>query len=253
MTASLPIGWADINPEKLVSAEWNYKKQDAQLMKKLVSNIKNNGQVESIIIRELDDGLYEVVNGNHRLEAFTTLGYNKVHCYNLGKISLEKAKQIAISTNETRFATDRSKLDSLLMDILSSEEGTADTLSFLPFKQQELDSVMEMLSDVSLDISVDDAYLFDESQDVDKTYETENYTPSVSQYNLSLYTEESFTLEEIRVVFHALGIQKNVGKITFSMDDLLRVLKAHQDYNPEQSVSTESVENSEKLDETINV
>ena len=57
-------GFIDIEVSKLIKAEWNYKKENEELSKKLLANFKEYGQVENIQVRKLGDK-YEVVNGNH--------------------------------------------------------------------------------------------------------------------------------------------------------------------------------------------
>ena len=96
-------GWTDIQISKLVKANWNYKEENEKQTDKLLNNFKRNGQIENILIRELDTGFYEVVNGNHRLDVMKILKLKKAHAYNFGKISLAEAQRIAIETNETKF------------------------------------------------------------------------------------------------------------------------------------------------------
>ncbi|GAB1371190.1 hypothetical protein MASR1M45_12520 [Candidatus Kapaibacterium sp.] len=55
--------------EILIKASWNYKEEDEFTTNKLVNNMKKNGQIENIHVRKLQTGYYEVVNGNHRLDA----------------------------------------------------------------------------------------------------------------------------------------------------------------------------------------
>lgn len=142
--AGLKKGFIDLPVDKLVSADWNYKKDDEAKQEKLVNNIKRNGQVENIIVRQLETGFYEVINGNHRLKAFKGIGCESVHVYNTGKISDAKARRLAIETNETRFETDTIKLAELIKEISEefpalAEEGT------MPFSAEEMQNMTEML------------------------------------------------------------------------------------------------------------
>lgn len=118
--------------EKMALAAWNYKENDDELMLKLQNNLKLNGQVENIIVRELDTGFYEVVNGNHRLMAMQKIGASSVVVYNLGKVSREEAIRVAIETNETKFQTDHFKMATLISEMKQkfSEEDLAGTLPF---------------------------------------------------------------------------------------------------------------------------
>lgn len=129
--------------EQLSLADWNYKKfNDRKLQEKLVKNIKKNGQIENLIIREMGVGKYEVVNGNHRLLALKEIGTKEVACYNLGAVSLAQAKRIAVETNETKFGTDKKKLAEIVGDIVDAFDDFEDTT---PFDDKEMDTLANML------------------------------------------------------------------------------------------------------------
>ena len=107
-------------------------------MEKLKKNLIRNGQIENIIVRNAKaKGYYEVVNGNHRLKALVDIGVKKIVCYNLGKISQAHAERIAIETNETKFAADKTKLGELLAHISESFK-SEDLLETLPFSEDEM-------------------------------------------------------------------------------------------------------------------
>ncbi len=115
----------------IIKAPWNYKEDDEEKMLSLIENIKEDGQLENVIVRELGEGeykvvngvetgtgLYEMVNGNHRHDGFSRCEYRSILCYNLGGVSLEKAKLIAVKTNETKFGTNTLLLARVVGDIL---------------------------------------------------------------------------------------------------------------------------------------
>lgn len=122
--------------DKLVLADWNYKDDDESLMQLLINNIKKNGLIENILVRELGDK-YEVVNGNHRVEALRRLKHKKVMCFNLGNISLVEAKRISIETNETEFEADKEKYNTMLSEVLD-EFGRDDLEETLFIASQEI-------------------------------------------------------------------------------------------------------------------
>lgn len=134
-------GFCSIPIEKLVKAGWNYKVDNQELSEKLENNIKRNGQIENVIIRELDTGFFEVVNGNHRLDVLSRLGFQEVYCYNLGNITESQAKRIAVETNETKFT---GKIDELaaIMKELSVEFDDIDLT--MPFSQEEMDEMLNV-------------------------------------------------------------------------------------------------------------
>ncbi len=113
--------------------------EDAELQAKLEENIKRNGQLETVLVRSLGDGLYEVINGNHRLSAFQNAGIQKVMCYVVDGLSVEKAKRLAIELNETRFKADPKKMAELMAGLLLeySAEDLGDTM---PFSKAQLES-----------------------------------------------------------------------------------------------------------------
>jgi hypothetical protein len=157
--ARLKKGFGVADVDQLVEADWNYKRDmddpDVQkLMKKLEANIKSNGQIENLIVRELDTGFYEVVNGNHRLLVMRALKKKQVQVFNLGKVSEAKAQRIAVETNETKFEADPLKLGRLLKDLSVDEEVTK-LLVTMPYSSQQFDDLVK-LSD--FDWSTDSKY-----------------------------------------------------------------------------------------------
>jgi hypothetical protein len=129
--------------EKLCKAEWNYKHENDFLTEKLQANFERNGQMENILVRELEDGTYEVVNGNHRYDVLQKLGVSQVVAYDLGKISKEEAMRIAIETNETKFQVDQIKLGEVIAEV--AKEFTQDDLvTSLPFSPQEIENFVNI-------------------------------------------------------------------------------------------------------------
>lgn len=124
---------------QLVKADWNYKEDDDEKKEKLKNNIKRNGQVENIIVRELETGFYEVVNGNHRYDAMKELGYTNIIVCDKTPMKLSEAKRIATETNETRFNSDQVKLAELFKEL--SQDFTVDELhETMPYSIDEINN-----------------------------------------------------------------------------------------------------------------
>lgn len=141
--------WAEIPLDKLVQATWNYKTTDEKkcsaMMEKLKSNLSLNGQIQNLIVREIKQkGMYEVVNGNHRLMALTELGRKTAVCFNLGKITQHHAERIAVETNETEFEADPIKLAGLLRGILGSFS-IDELIKTMPMDQEEVENYTKLL------------------------------------------------------------------------------------------------------------
>jgi len=139
----------------LRKATWNYKQQDESKQKKLTKNIDTFGLVQNIQVRALQDGLYEVVNGNHRLDSLKELGISHVIAYNYGTITIEQAMELAVTVNETRFETDYIMLSDIVNEIIQ-EETSKDVLSdlseIMPFSYYELQSLQEISSKSEEDV-----------------------------------------------------------------------------------------------------
>jgi len=112
-------------------------------MVKLKENIKRNGLILNLVVRELDTGFYEVLDGNHRLQVARDLGLDMAHVYNMGKITDSKAQRLALEINENTFEHDPLKMGRLMAGLKDSE--TFEDLSeTLPWKREELDNFANM-------------------------------------------------------------------------------------------------------------
>lgn len=140
---SVKKGYGALPIKNLLYADWNYKTDDDEILAKLTKNIKKNDLIENLIVRELDNGKFEVVNGNHRLKVMHILKKSEAMCFNLGKITRSEAQRIAVETNETRFASDDTRLASLLKEI-SADFDVSDLLTTVPFSQDEINDLLKL-------------------------------------------------------------------------------------------------------------
>lgn len=163
-------GWGRFPIKKMVPADWNYKEDDEEKAENLRNNIKRIGQVENILIRELDTGFLEVINGNHRLPVFKELKINKPVCFNFGKISLAAAQRIAVETNETKFDSNANSLAAIIKEI-SAEFEIEELSTTMPYTQDELSSMIK-LHDFDWDQYSDDGE--DEEDEEDENEEEDH-------------------------------------------------------------------------------
>ncbi|MBS1562569.1 MAG: ParB N-terminal domain-containing protein [Bacteroidetes bacterium] len=196
MNTPLPIGYVNVETSRLVKADWNYKLDSVELAEKLAANIKRNGQIENIIIRQLPSGFYEVVNGNHRYDAMLHLGFTHIMAYNLGSISEQHAQRVAIETNETRFDTDPHKLAKLIEE-LQVEFNLADLESSLPFNADELTAMlsgMNVLLPSTAEDSIEDDFSAEVADPVSKRGDIYQLGPHRLLCGDSTNTEDVATL-----------------------------------------------------------
>ena len=187
----------DIEVSKLVKAKWNYKEENDTLTNKLLANIKKNGQVENLLIREIDNGKYEVVNGNHRLDVMNKLKMKTAHVYNFGKISLTQAKRIAIETNETKFESDTIKLAEVISE-LSNEISIEELTDTLPYSEQQIQDMRDLTS-------------FDFSEFEDPNFEEKEKFDHTLTFNISKETHDTWL--ELRGRFNGLLGYDNESKV----------------------------------------
>jgi len=206
---------------KLVKADWNYKQDDEELTKKLVENIKRNGQIENLIVRELDTGFYEVVNGNHRFAALGIIGVEKAVVYDLGKVSQSEAYRLAIETNETKFLADHVKLAKLVKD-MSADFTLEDLVQTLPYSPQEIDNYIKM-SDFN----------WDEYNNPDNSSDDSSVKKKENELHLTLNTDVLDMWNKWKRMLITEGVDAN-------------------DYNAFMVALTEAIEAKEDYDKTIN-
>lgn len=131
--------------ESLRKAPWNYKDDDEFKAHQLAENLRRNGQLVNLIVRNLPDGLHEVIDGNHRLDAVLLNKWATVICFDLGEITEKQAKRIAIEINETRFPSNIQRLTPIIAE-LNAEFGKEELLKTFPYPASELDSFLSLSS-----------------------------------------------------------------------------------------------------------
>lgn len=129
------------NPKK----DYMDTKEGEKMYDQIKKSIKINGQIGAILVRELDNGNYEIVNGQHRFLVAQELKAKEIEIKNLGKISRENAIKKAIMTNETRIPVDQLELAELLKD-LAKNESLQKLADELPYSFDQIKEKIDLLS-----------------------------------------------------------------------------------------------------------
>jgi len=134
-----------VKTKDLMECKWNYKEKGTpKQMKKLRKSIEHDGSVGVFPVREMKDG-YEVLDGNHRLQAAIQLGWEVVPCENFGKISNAEAITIARRRNYEWFRDDPMKLASLMVNDVMPEITLDELEEFMPDDRAGLEAFQAMV------------------------------------------------------------------------------------------------------------
>lgn len=92
----------EIPLEKLVIADYNPREaRDPEIIQGIIETYKQHGLLEPLLVREREDGMYEVINGGTRLEALQALGAKTARCI-IYKCSRKEAMKIAATSHFVR-------------------------------------------------------------------------------------------------------------------------------------------------------
>ena len=129
-------------------------------------------EIITLLVRQLRVGKtkardsYEVVDGNHRLEAVKILKWKTVPCENLGKISLSEAVLVARRRNENWFDVVLADYAALFTNEVLKDNSLDDLAAFMPDTVEAMQDLQKLLDfdwsqfdDHTSDTSPIEAYL----------------------------------------------------------------------------------------------
>jgi len=97
---------------------WNPNKMTADMYAKALESIQTYGFVDPLLVREHDDGLFQIIDGEHRFRAGSDLGMTDFPCIVLD-VDDATAKKLTIVMNELHGQADPHKMGDLLAELLS--------------------------------------------------------------------------------------------------------------------------------------
>lgn len=145
----VPTG--DISPNS-----FNPNRVSQENEEKLLNSVDRFGMYKPIVVRQLENGCFEIIGGEHRWKAAVQKGFEYVPVINLGEVPDTTAKEIAIADNARYGADDPFQLAALLTEL----GGPAEISSFLPFSGDDLNSL-----NIATQIDLDNLLLPDEQHD----------------------------------------------------------------------------------------
>lgn len=136
---TFPTTRLEVSIDSVFPNKWNPNVQTDRTFRALVDSVKNFGFIAPILVRELPDGVYEIIDGEHKYTAAKELAYTKVLIDNLGIVEDSEAKTLTLMMNNVRGQDDIVKRAKLLKQISENH------LGFLPFAKAQMEEEMKLL------------------------------------------------------------------------------------------------------------
>lgn len=153
VTVDMAVEYVD--PHMLKPNPWNPNNVDPINQDKLETSIRMTGIKRPIVVRELEDGSYQIIGGQHRTAAAIKLGLDQVPIINRGPINDSDAKRETLIDN-FRYGTDNiDRMAELLND--PDIGSAADLLASMPIDEEELAGYFEHLNADDLSAQLDEA------------------------------------------------------------------------------------------------
>lgn len=123
----------------LREAPWNPNRMDEASLTRLRESISRYGLVEPLIVRKLEESVYEVLSGNQRLKVLQEIGIETVPCV-IVDLDDARAMLLAQALNGLRGEDDLALKGALLKQVLSNVSED-EVLSLLPETTESLKSL----------------------------------------------------------------------------------------------------------------
>lgn len=137
--AKPPVPWGKplrISVEDLVPNNWNPNHMTDAELEKEAASFERFGFVNPIIARSIDQGLYQIVDGEQRWKTARRLGMNEVDIYDISPIGDHEAQQLTYILNELRGKPQEDKLAELLKGLLA-KSALDDLVAVMPLSKEE--------------------------------------------------------------------------------------------------------------------
>ena len=113
---------------------------------KIKESLRVAGQIQPTIVREIEGGKYEIINGFHRYKAMKELESQEIEIKNLGKIDFDTAVAIALQTEDTKIPIDNIELAMLLNKLVDGKKGLDYWSELLPYDKEFIKSEIGLIN-----------------------------------------------------------------------------------------------------------
>jgi len=130
----LTVALAQIKP-----SGWALNGANLELKEKLRAHIKRFGQLADLVVREVKDGFYEIIDGNKRYDVLMEAGFKTANVISFFEMNDDEAIRLAIEINTLRFPLDEIKLAEGIKK-LSKVYSIDDMARSMPFSEYEIEN-----------------------------------------------------------------------------------------------------------------
>ena len=126
----------------------NPNRMSKETFAKLKGHIKRTGRYEAIIVRPMDGGQYQILNGHHRVRVLRELGYKTARC-DVWPVDETEALVLVATLNRLCGEDDPVPRETLLKELLGRIEAQ-DLADLLPESAWELDDLVRLAASEAL-------------------------------------------------------------------------------------------------------
>lgn len=134
------VARVEVQVGKIATNPWNDNVQSEFMFDKTVASISEFGFIDPVTVRDMGDGTYQIINGEHRWKAAKHLKLKTIPADNLGQLSEERAKALTEILNNLGGEADQIKRAELLQSLADS---APELLAFMPYGDDELRAILE--------------------------------------------------------------------------------------------------------------
>jgi hypothetical protein len=197
-----------VNVEDVQPNAWNPNRMNDFMLPRLSASMRKFGVVSEILVRETEDGGYEVVDGEHRWRELVDSGAKTLEVRNLGKISRDEAQQLTLVMNELK-GTPSAPLMNLVLSDLKADGSLDEALDVLPLSEFEVEQFLNLSRQGDQDdLPLEQTEEVDELEDewVDAEVEAKENKPTADHVRFVVGNYKGYLPDELASRLRAIWI-----------------------------------------------
>jgi hypothetical protein len=131
--------------ERIRPNPWNPNSMDEAMLARERASIEKFGFLGSIMVRGLDDGDVEIIDGEHRWQVARSLGMEELPCWDMGVVSDLAAKELTLALREIHGDHDPGRVQAILREIAKTEP-SENLRKILPYSDEVFARLSELNS-----------------------------------------------------------------------------------------------------------